>query len=132
MDQNSLVNEQIDAGAELVLRFDKSRPVNAAFWLKLPDDFQWYLYLASDQIDDTNVDLGYGEIVRLVKEMQDPYLDPFQVKLIPTNHPLARAVLDVYKRYPAKIPTRYNQPTLGDRSIDGAYLYALPITLSSS
>ena len=129
MDQSTLVTEEIDAGADLVNRFDPYLPVKVAFWLRPTDESHWSLYIASDRIDDTNLDLGYAEVLRLAGEMHTPYLDPFQVKLIPADDPLARAVLDVHQRYPGRIPIRYNGPSLGGLSIDGAYLYPLPIAV---
>jgi hypothetical protein len=53
MDQGALVSEQIDAGADLARRFEKY-PLQAAFWLKGAEDGRWFLYLVSDQINDSN------------------------------------------------------------------------------
>jgi hypothetical protein len=61
MDQGPLVTEQIDAGARFVREFAKQRPVQAAFWLKGTEDNQWFLYVAGDQINDSN-------LVQLVQE----------------------------------------------------------------
>ena len=59
MDQGQLVSEEIDAGAELVRRLDQYVPVKAAFWVKDSEEGQWYLYIASDQITDTNLGAAY-------------------------------------------------------------------------
>ncbi len=126
MDQESLVSELVDAGAELVRRFDCYMPVAAAFWLKPAGDERWWLYIASERIDGTSFDLGYGEILRLASEIRDPSLDPFRVKLIGIDDALARGVLDLYRRYPGRLPTRYGGPILGGVGIDGAYIYPLP------
>src|SRR5438046_2269214 len=107
MDQRPLVNEQIDAGAELASRFDKYVPVKTAFWLKPSEESPWSLYIASDQINDTNRALGYSEVLRIAREMHNPYLDPFQVKLIPADDPLAGAVLAFHARYPGRSATHY-------------------------
>src|SRR4051794_30218911 len=106
MDQNSLVIEEIDTGAEFVSLFDKKVPVKAAFWGKPAEAGQWYLYIASDQIDDRGVDQAYREVQRLAKEHPSPYLDPFQVKLIPASDPLAQAALEIHRRYPGRMSTR--------------------------
>jgi len=132
MDQRSLVIDQIDAGADLVKRFDKHTSVKVAFWLNPTEDGQWQLYIASEEINDTNFDLGYGEVLRLTQEMQNPNIDPFQVKLIGAEDPLARDVLEIQQRFPAKIPTHYNGPTLGGVSIEAAYFYAMPIAAPST
>ena len=70
-----MVNEEIDAGAELVRRFAKFQPVKVAFWLKPSEKEKCYLYIASDEIDDSNYDIAYGETVRLVNEVSSPFID---------------------------------------------------------
>jgi hypothetical protein len=128
MDQASLVTEEVDAGAELVRRLDRSIPVQAAFWVKDSDEAYWYLYIASDQIDDQNLDTAYGHVLRLASEMANPYLDPFQVKLIPTGDPLARAALDVLHRFPGRMATRFGGRVFGGMSVDGVYIYPASVT----
>jgi hypothetical protein len=126
MDQGALVMQQIDAGARLVNEFDKYAPVRAAFWLKARDEGEWYLYLASDQIDDSNFDLAYGEVLRLTGSNPTPWLDPFQVKVISADDRLARAVLAILARYPGKTPTRYHGRELGGISVNEVYIYPTP------
>ena len=50
MDQEVLVEEQIDEGAQFLSEFAKKYSVKAAYWLMPTEDSQWYLYIASDQI----------------------------------------------------------------------------------
>jgi hypothetical protein len=127
MDQGPLVSEQIEAGAKFVREFDKYAPVQAAFWLKASEERQWYLYIASDQINDSNVKAAYGEVLRLTGKIQDPWLDPFQVKLVGMNDGVAQAVLEIQRKYLGKIPMRYHGPRLGGVSVEEAYIYPLPI-----
>jgi hypothetical protein len=132
MDQNTLVAAEVDAGAELVARFDKYMPVSVAFWLKPTENSPWSLYIASERMDDTTLDRGYGEVLRLAGEMQTPYLDPFQVKLTRADDPLVRAVLDIHRRYPGRLPIRYGGTSLGGLSVDGVYVYPLAVTAPST
>ena len=90
MDQGPLVVEETDAGAELVRRLDQQFPVKAAFWLKDSEVGHWFLYIASDQIDDKTLDSAYEEVLRVAWEMASPYFDGFQVKVIPPSDPLAQ------------------------------------------
>jgi hypothetical protein len=130
MDQGPLVSEQIEAGARLAKEFaDTYKPLQAVFWLKESEDGQWYLYLASDQINDSNFDLAYGEVLRLVGPGSNPWLDPFQVKVTGVDDPVARAVADIQRKYPGKTATRLRNRQLGGVYIDEAYIYALPITV---
>src|SRR5437016_5216793 len=130
MGQGTLVIEEgeKDAGKDLIHRIGETRPVQVAFWLKPAESGQWYLYVVAEGIDDSNVDRGYREVLRLVQQMRTPYFDPFQVKLIKADDPLARAVMEVHRRYPGKVGINYNGRYLGGMSIEGAYLYPLSNT----
>jgi hypothetical protein len=126
MDQGPLVKEQIDGGAKFIQEFAKYTPVQAAFWLKGTEDNQWFLYVAGDQIDDSNFDVAYGEVTRITAKMPDPWLDPFQIKVVGANKPIAKAVLQIQAKYPGNRPIRYHAPLAG-MSIEEAYIYPLPI-----
>jgi hypothetical protein len=130
MGQGTLVIDEgeKDAGANLIDQFSKTWPVQTAFWVKPSDGDRWFLYIAAAGIDDLNIDLGYKEVLRLIKEMHTPYFDPFQVKLVRSDDPLVCDVMDLHKRY-ARVkvsPINYNGRYLGGMSIEGAYLYPLP------
>lgn len=129
MDQGPLVTEQIDAGAQLAAEFHSQYcPLKAVFWLKESESWQWYLYLASDEIDDTNFDLAYGEVIRILGPGPHMWLDPFQVKVSGLDDPLVQAVLDIQHKYATRLPTRLRNRVLGGLSAEEVYIYALPIT----
>ncbi|MBL8800174.1 MAG: hypothetical protein JNM56_40200 [Planctomycetia bacterium] len=127
MDQGPLVMEEIDAGAELVRAFDKYAPVEVAFWLKASDEEQRYLYIASDQIKDTNLGAAYGEVLRLAQRLSSPYLDPFRVKLISAANPLAQAATEIHRRFPGRLATRFGGRLWGRVSVDDVYIYPSPL-----
>jgi hypothetical protein len=131
MDKSPLVIEQIDAGESLIREFTKRFPVQAAFWLRERDNDEWYFYLASDQINDSNFDLAYGEVLRIVRPQESLWLDPFQVKVIGIDAPEAKAALGVRSKYPGKIPTRYHGRHFGGLSVDEVYIYPLPLPASA-
>lgn len=130
MDQGPLVIEEIDAGASLAREFDQYEPIKAAFWLKASDEEQRYLYLASDGIDDTNFDVAYAEVLRLANKLRSPHLDPFRVKLIGGDDPLALAAIDTQKRFPGPTATRFGGKSFGDMSVDDVYIYPSPLPVS--
>lgn len=132
MDQGPLVMEEIEAGAELAREFDNYAPVKVAFWLKASDDDHRYLYLASDQIDDTNFDLAYSEVGRLTNKIRSPFIDGFRVKVINGSDPLARAALDINKRFPAPIPTRLAGQMFGGIFVDDVYIYPSTLQVAAS
>ncbi len=113
MDTNPLVIEEIDAGADLIQRFHEYMPVEAAFWLNPSEEGRWALYIVSPKIDVAHYDLGFAEILRLVQEMQTPYIDPFQVRLIGSDDPLAKAALEINQKYPGPMPTRFRGKNFG-------------------
>jgi hypothetical protein len=57
-------------------------------------------------------------------------LDPFQVKLIPTNDPLAKAALEIHHRFPGRMATRFGGKSFGGMGVDGVYIY--PASVSST
>lgn len=123
MCQHQLVNEQIDAGAEFVRSFNDYVPVSVACWVNPADAETWYLYVASDQIDDHNVRDAYGEVHRRLAAGQIPWLNMFQVKLVSSSDRVARDAIRIRDRYPTPVPTRYQGSSLGGLAIDGAYIY---------
>ncbi len=119
--------EQIDAGARFLAEFQKYVPVQIAFWLKESDENEWSLYVASEKITDDNFDLAYGEVVRIAGALRDPFFDPFQVKWIALDDPLAKAALDIQQCHTGRIPTRFHGKTLGGLSVEEVYIYPSPV-----
>src|SRR5688500_16634978 len=101
MDQGALVKEQIDAGARFLAECHKHYPVQLAFWLK-DEEGHWYLYVASDQITDANFDVAYGVVGEVADLIRDPWFDIFQVKVIGSDHKLAKAVAEAERRNPRR------------------------------
>ena len=103
--------------------------MSAAFWLKADrENGRWYLYAASEQIDETNFDLAYGEVVRLRHGKSDFWLDSHQIKVVGSTNPYARAVIEDQKIFPSKFMERC-QTRLGNMSIQEAIIYPLPVTV---
>ncbi len=126
MDYGPLVMEEIAAGATLAQEFDQYAPVKAAFWLKASDEDQRYLYLASERFDDGTVGPAYQEILRLLKKIRSPFIDPFRIKLIGGKSPLAIAASDANVRPSGTMPTR-----LGGLPADDVYVYPAPVSTST-
>jgi hypothetical protein len=131
MDPNSLVNEQIEAGARFLSRFDKVVPVAVAYWLKENDVSRPYMYIASDSYNETGGSVGYSEAGRLAREMNDPDFDIFRMKLIPTTGRLTQELINLRRRTPADRPLRYTDTYIGGRGIEWIYVYPLPAAVSA-
>ncbi len=128
MDQEPLVTEQIEAGRKFIDEFEQYVPIQAAFWLKATEDSSWYLYVASDQITDENFDVVYGDVAKAVRKIQDSNLDLFRVKVLGIDDSRAKAALDVYRRFPGRVPTRIRAQDFAPMGAEGVYLYPPPAT----
>ena len=121
---NYVSAEEVDGGSQFLSEFGKTYPVKAAFWLKAADDPFWYLYVASDKIDDRNFTAAYREVLRIANALHSAYFDPFRVKLgMPKEW--EQAAIQFYTRFPLKIPTRIHGGFAG-MAVDEVYLYPPP------
>ena len=123
MGEEFLVNEQIDAGAAFVRDFHDYAPVSVAFWVASADSDNVFLYIASDDIDDSNFDVAYGQVLRKLSGKRSQWLDPFQIKLVNSLDPMAQAAIEIRDSYPMPLTTLYGGSSLGGTSIDGALIY---------
>lgn len=131
MGKESLVNEQIDAGQEFVRDFAEYVSVSAAFWINPADSEDWFLYVASAEIDDSNIDVAYSEVLRRVGTNRNQWLDAFQVKLLNSRDPVAAEVIEIRDRYPLKIATHYNGSSIAGMAVGSAFIYP-PIAAAAS
>jgi hypothetical protein len=131
VDQEPLVREWIDAAKKFLDELEKLQPVRAAFWLKEDEDTRWYLYVATDKLRNGSVAADYEEVSKASDAVDDPNFDSTRVKLIGLKDPLARAALEMYRRYPTRIPIfRWGEP-FGKTYVEGLYLYPLPVAALS-
>jgi len=131
MDQGPLVIEEIDAGAELTREFDRHQPIKAAFWLKVSDEEQRYLYLAShDGANVMDLNAAYREVLRLAGTIRSPYLDPFRIKVISGDNPLTLAAVEVNRRFPGPMTRRLGSQLFGGVFVDDGYIYPSPLPVN--
>ena len=123
MDKAVLVNEQIDAGRKFAEEFNAYQAVDVLFWLNPADSSEWLLYLASQAINDGNLEIAYGEVLRLVGSGRQMWLDAFQIKLINSDDALAQRAKEIRDRRPAALATRYNGTSIAGVPVGGAYIY---------
>lgn len=123
MAQNPLVTEQIKAGEDFVREFSSQFPVSLAFWMNPAGTDVWYLYIVTPAIDGVSADQAYREVSRLYGTGRFPWLDRFQIKLLGANSDMAQHALTIRNRYPAPLPTRIGDTSIGGLEIDEAYLY---------
>ena len=124
MDQATLVEPEINDVTRLVdqLRRDDF-DVKAVFWLYTSEADQWFLYIASDTVDQVGITEAYKAVGRAMRRLPDLRISPFQVKLVAPNDSIAKAVIDFQSKQPARLPTRIRATNLGEAYIESAYLY---------
>jgi hypothetical protein len=127
MDHESLVKEQIDAGAKFLREFEKYAPVRVAFWLKERDRRFRHLYVVSDEITDDNFDRAYREVGRIQGQMRNPYLDFGSVMVRGVDDPMAKATLEKRRCYAAEYPIRLYDTYFGGVGAEEVYIYPLPV-----
>ncbi len=132
MGEELLVNEQIDAGADFVRDFNDYLAVSVACWVIPAESDDVFLYIASDDIDDSNFDVAYGEVLRRLSGKKSRWLDPFQIKLVNSSDPIAHDAIEIRDRYPAPLVTRYGGSSIGGMSIDGACIYPTVAALKAT
>jgi hypothetical protein len=124
MDQATLVEPEINDVTRLVdqLRRDDF-DVKAVFWLYTSEADQWFLYIASDTVDQVGITEAYKAVGKATRRLPDLRIDRFQVKLVAPNDPTAKAVIDFQSKQPARLPTRIRATNLGEVYIESAYVY---------
>lgn len=133
MDFLPLVREEIDAGAELIKRLGADQtPVRVAFWLKPTDEPRWYLYLAADWVPHRSSTAGYKVVQKIVRAMDNEYLDLFKTKVISMNDPLTIAAQQFHQDYPSKSPSWYGNSEFGSELVDKVYLYPTELLEAST
>ncbi|HLN26739.1 MAG TPA: hypothetical protein VK395_03285 [Gemmataceae bacterium] len=132
MDTESLVEKLIDDGEKLVERISLGGfPVTAAFWLRASENERWYFYIVSPLVDDEGLAQAYRRLHPFVWGVSEPlWIDPLEIKLIGPSNPIAQDVLAIHRRAPGSrvSPIRWGGKMLGNLSVEGAYLYPLPVT----
>src|SRR4051812_28298222 len=100
MDQSPLVEMQIEDGAKIVetLR-DGGFDVAAAWWMKTSEEGQWFLYIASKEVDDSGIAAAYRKLHSLLRPLRPLWVDRFEVKLVAPGNPLTQDVLAILARY---------------------------------
>jgi len=119
---------QINDGAKIVEKLREGGfDVAAAWWMKTSEEGQWFLYIASKQVDELGIAAAYRKVSSLMRTLGQLWVDRFEVKLVAPENPITQDVLAILGRFRDRLGTRYGGGKLGNVSIDGAFLYPLPV-----
>jgi hypothetical protein len=139
MDQTTLVSSDIDLGWALLIAIREVKPFNEirdAFWATVGDSTQRYLYLVSEIVEQQ----GGGELYKVVHEVfrRNPRLrgvvespgvgtlgiDPFSIKVVGPNEPIAIAVEHIQEKYsPRNLVIRLHDFMDNNLYISDIYIY---------
>jgi hypothetical protein len=124
MDQSPLVIDEIEAGKELIKRLNACFHVIAACWLRDDSGGSRRLYIAIDGLMTPDTRMVNHEVRRIANEVKDHYIDPFWVSIIGPTDRIAKAVMEVYARFPGrKPPSRVYEYGFGGMGVEEMYIY---------
>jgi hypothetical protein len=123
MDQAPVV-DVIEDGRKLIEALDQGGiSVTSAFWAKAGDDDRWYIYIVSPLVLTEGVTMVYRRIHPIMRQLraQTFWIDPFEIKLLSPQSPMAEAAAKVGGSYPGI--TRFGGTQLGGVAVEGAVIY---------
>jgi hypothetical protein len=127
MDQSALVEMQWEEGEALIRRLiGEGIHVSQACWVKEAEEGGVYLYIATSLVDEQGLPAAYRRLHPILRQ-ELKWVDPFEIKLISPNHPVAEAVETLHKKYPGVTPTRFGGAQFGGMSVDWVIIYP-PVT----
>jgi len=97
--------------------------VKAAFRLYTSEADQYFLYLVSDFVDRKGMTEAYKLVHQSLRRLTNPWINPFEVKLVGPDDPVAKAIIDYLSKQRAPLPTRIRGMHLGGVRIESAYIY---------
>lgn len=116
---------QIDGGKSLIESLRSAGfDVTVSGWTKSSEEGDWYLYIASKDVDDRGLAEAYGAVYAAIKANPEFGIDPFEVKLVGRLNPIAKDLLAIRGLATPRIATRSRRPKLGHMSVEETYVYA--------
>jgi hypothetical protein len=140
MDKDTVVSQLTDDGKRLMDALAKEGfDVQVALWAEPTDEGKWFLYLASQMVDDKGPAAAYRLVHGVLRKMSNVLIDPFEIRVVGLKDSLTEAVLAEIKPKVPNSPYAVRNPplyqgmtyfkgiTLGGVSMDEAYIYPLPL-----
>ena len=116
---------QIEGGKALVSTLrDAGFDVTVSGWTKATEEGDWCLYIASKDVEERGIAQAYRTVYETIQANPKIDIDPFEVKLIERQNPIAKDLLDIRGAAVARVATRSRRPKLGHMSVEDTYVYA--------
>ncbi len=122
MDQATLVNLDVDAGAKVLEALDDAKlKVAVALWMESSDYSNWRLVLSSPAFDQTHPLKAY-EQVAMALHGHFVYDRP-PILILPTKDPFIKELRRLFGKTQNVTGMRLGGQTIGNRFISNAYVY---------
>lgn len=121
----------MDSGQRLVERLrGGGLEVVAACWATTEERPGWELYLVTPAVAGKDPRPVFGRVAVALQELEGEWTHPFErldrsaVTVLAPREPLARGLLDQYRKYPDLRPGPPTGPTyIGEAAVDGSFVY---------
>ena len=124
MDTQTLVDDKIHAGQRFITLLVRNNfDVKVACWVKTSEEDDWFLYVASGEVDKKGLAEAYREAYRVLEELDIPWITASQLKLVRSDNPLVADVQETQHQLTTAFPTISHRPQLGDMSTQEVYIY---------
>lgn len=124
MDSDTLVRGLFNSGARLIEALDRvGCRVSVAAWVKTPNEQKWTLYIASRELEEKGLVLGYRTLSDSLRLVENNLISVSDVKLIGNDTQTTKELLEAQARYPVTEPQRSQLTLLGGVPIEFAFVY---------
>jgi hypothetical protein len=124
MDQATLVNFDVEAGAKALKALDDAKlKISVALWMVSPEYSDGRLVLSSPSLDQTHPLRSYEQVTRA---LHDHFVHlQYSILVLPTKDPFIRDLRRVFGKTKDVSGMRLGGQTIGNRFISDAYVYRI-------
>ena len=124
MDTQTLVDDKIHDGQRFITLLVRNNfDVKVACWVKTSEEDDWFLYVASGEVDKKGLAAAYREAYRVLGTLDTPWITASQLKLVRSDDPIVADVQETQHLLTAAFPAISHRPQLGDLSTQEVYIY---------
>ncbi len=133
MDTISLVDGRIDDGRRLIeILPQRDIDVTAAAWVLTSEDGNWFLYIATEEVDKSGQAAAYAKVYNVLRSMAGACISTSDVKLIGKKNPITKDILAFRSHLTDDALARYRDRLLGGIGVEEVYIYPQYETLRKS
>jgi len=124
MDQATLVNFDVDAGARVLGALDEAQIKVVVALLMVSSDYDdWRLVLSSPSLDQTHMLKAYEKVAEILQTQFSQLLPP--ILILPTKDPFVKELRRLFGKASNVNGMRLGGQTIGNRFVANAYVYRI-------